>query len=224
MELKQTTTRAPEGANNCGDDDNDIYCESGDSELISSDADIDDNQGGSARLQAGGVLRRAKPNWPEPDLGQPAAAGPPLVHYETFQNHETVNSLHLPCPAWSFTASLLSNELHEHWAVYVVGVGARVVKRETVTSHRTRSQLHITGEHAQPSTISATLEGQGEGPILRFYKLDAKFTQFYEGRGNALCKMAIMCILINFASMTMSRTLIMCEVRAFSNGSSVRIY
>ena len=77
MELKQTTTRAPEGANNCGDDDNDIYCESGDSELISSDADVDDNEGGSARLQAGGVLRRAKPNWPEPDLGQPAAAGPP---------------------------------------------------------------------------------------------------------------------------------------------------
>ena len=45
--------------------------------VISSDADVDDNEGGSARLQAGGVLRRAKPNWPEPDLGQPAAAGPP---------------------------------------------------------------------------------------------------------------------------------------------------
>ena len=69
--------------------------------------------------------------------------------------------------------------------MYVVGVGVRVVKRETVTSHRTR-QLHITGEHAQPSPISATLEGQGEGPILRFYKLDAKFTQFCEGRGNTL--------------------------------------
>ena len=82
--------------------------------------------------------------------------------------------------------------------MYVVGVGVRVVKRETVTSHRTR-QLHITGEHAQPSPISATLEGQGEGPILRFYRLDAKFTQFCEGRGNALCKMAIMWILIHFA-------------------------
>ena len=29
-----------------------------------------------------------------------------IVHYETFQNHETVNCLHLPWPAWTFTASL----------------------------------------------------------------------------------------------------------------------
>ena len=73
----------------------------------------------------GGCLRRAKPNWSEPDLGQPpAAAGPPLVHYETFQNHETVNSLHLPCPPTSSTASLLWTEPHEHWAVECTGSGS----------------------------------------------------------------------------------------------------
>ena len=51
---------------------------------------------------------RANPNVLEPDLGQAdlAAAGLDLVHYETFQNHETVNCLHLPWPAWTFTASL----------------------------------------------------------------------------------------------------------------------
>ena len=126
-----------------------------------------------------------------------------LVHYETFQNHETVNSVHLPCPPSSFTPSLLWTEPHEeHWAVHVLGVGNRDLPPDS------SSQLHITGEHAQPSPISATLEGQGEGPILRFYKLDAKFTQFYQGQGKAECKMAKMFIVINFASM--SGTLLMC--------------
>ena len=102
-------------------------------DTISFIADVDDNGVGRSRLEGG---------WEQSQIGRSLILGRllllllDLVHYETFQNHETVNSLHLPCPAWSFTASLLSNELHEHWAVYVVGVGARVVERETVTSPR----------------------------------------------------------------------------------------